>query len=94
MNADKLITNIQTYILNPIILLLFAIALVVFLWGVVEFIANTDSEEKRTTGSKHILWGIVGMAIMFSVFGIVNLIENTIYKGNPPDKPSDILNIP
>ena len=75
---DAVLRKVNQTILNPLIALLFAVALVMFIWGVVEFTANADNEEKRTTGRQHILWGIVGMIIMISVFGIMRLITGTI----------------
>ena len=76
--ALNFIHKIDQFIVNPIILLLVAVALLVFLWGVLEFVGHSDSEDARTTGGRHILWGIVGLAIMLSAFGIINVIVNTI----------------
>jgi len=72
--AGGIIRKINAEIINPLIGLLIALAVIMFLWGVVEFIANSDNEEKREDGKKHIIWGIVGIFIMVSVFGIMNLI--------------------
>ena len=36
--ASKLISNIKVYILNPIIGFMFAIAVVMFIYGIVEYI--------------------------------------------------------
>lgn len=88
MPIDQLIGNIETYILNPIIVLAFGIAAVVFLWGVFEMIAGAGNEDKRTIGRKHILWGVIGMAIMLSAWGIFGLIENTVCDG-PCGQPSE-----
>lgn len=78
LTATDLLNNIGTYILNPIIFVLFIAAFIVFLWGIVQFIAHLDDEEARKTGGKHMLWGIIGMAIMAAVTGIVSIILNTI----------------
>lgn len=78
LTATDLLNNIGTYILNPIIYVLFVSAFVVFLWGIVQFIAHLDDEEARKTGGQHILWGIIGMAIMAAVRGIVQIILNTV----------------
>ena len=72
------ISNITSNIIQPIIGFLFALALVMFLWGIVQFISNAENEEKLSEGKEHMLWGIAGMFIMVSVFGIMNLICNTI----------------
>jgi len=64
-------------IINPLIALLFALAVVFFLYGVFEFIANQENEEKKTTGKQHMLWGVVGITIMMGVFMIMNMILKT-----------------
>lgn len=74
----QLIENFTTFIINPLIVLLFAVALMVFVWGVIEYIAKADSEEGRTTGRRHILWGLIGLAIMTAVRGILIFLQNTI----------------
>lgn len=71
---DSLISAISEQILNPLIMALFAIALLVFLWGLVRFIAQGGDEEVRTTAKRHILYGLLGMAIMFSAFALTRLI--------------------
>ncbi|OGF74016.1 hypothetical protein A2Y47_02450 [Candidatus Giovannonibacteria bacterium RIFCSPLOWO2_12_43_8] len=68
---DEVIAIVTTEILQPIVLLLFALATILFFWGVVEFLINRDNEEERDKGKRHMLWGIVGLVIMFSVNGIL-----------------------
>ena len=75
---QQLVTGIDTYVLNPLIVLAFAVALVVFLWGVVGYVRGAGDPKARETGRSHILWGLVGMAIMFSVFGIMTIISNSV----------------
>ncbi len=77
-NATELLNRISDYIVDPVIYLLFTGAFVVFIWGLVQFATHLDNEEARSTGLKHMIWGIVGMAIMVSVNGIVGVITNTI----------------
>ena len=73
LSFEQLLRNINTAIVSPLIYLMFALALFYFLWGVFVFIQNAESPEKREEGGKSILWGLVGMAIMLSVKGIINL---------------------
>ncbi len=64
---------------QPFIGLLFAIALVMFLYGMMRFVASNDkSSEDAQKGRRHMLWGIIGMFIMMSVFGIMRLILSTL----------------
>jgi hypothetical protein len=79
--ASDIIFQINSLILNPLIFLLFGVAILYFLWGVLKFVANAGNSEKRAEGANHILWGVIGIAIMISVFGLMRLIINTL---NPP----------
>jgi len=81
--VETLIGNIVAKIVNPLILLLLGIALAVFVWGVVESIRNADSDEGRTNGRRHMIWGLIGLSIMVSVFGIMCIIAGTL--GLPND---------
>ena len=56
-----------------------ALAVLFFLYGVMEFIAGAGNEEKRTQGKRHIIWGIIGIFIMISVFGIMRLLCGMFY---------------
>jgi hypothetical protein len=75
-----LIQSILTNIVNPVITLLVVVAVIIFLWGVFEFIRAADSPEGRKQGGKHILFGSLGLFIMASAYGILNLILGTIGK--------------
>lgn len=70
--------RINRILINPFIVFLFATALVVFLFGIVEYLANSGNEEKRTQGKRHMIWGIFGLFIMTAVFGITQLIVTTL----------------
>lgn len=74
---DTYLGRVVTQVINPIILLLAASAFVVFLWGVFEFIAHAGDEAKRSEGKSAILWGLVGLVIIFGAYGIINLALGT-----------------
>ncbi|MFA6301177.1 MAG: hypothetical protein WC609_02390 [Candidatus Paceibacterota bacterium] len=76
-SLNGFIANVDTKIINPLIGFLFALAVVFFLYGVFEFIANQENEEKKTAGKQHMLWGIIGITIMFGVFAIMNVMLST-----------------
>lgn len=83
---DSFYRNVNDMIVTPVIELLFAVAIAVFLWGIFEFIANQNNDEKRTQGKMHMLWGIIGITIMMGVFFILNVILRTFdIKGIDPE---------
>ena len=75
---DGFIRNVESMIIDPIIGLLFALAIVYFLYGVFEFILNQANEEKKTTGKSHMLWGVIGITIMMGVWTILGIVLNTL----------------
>jgi len=77
MTVSDFIKILVDVIVNPLIRLSFAVALVVFLWGVFGYIKNADSPEDRKKGTQHIIWGLVGLFIMTSVFTILEIGLNT-----------------
>ena len=68
-------------IVDPAIYFIFALALLYFIYGMVLFIKGADDEEARTTGRRHMLWSVVGLAIMVSVYAILAIITGTVGVG-------------
>lgn len=77
MEPAPIILKINDVIINPIIILLFALALLYFFWGVSQFILNMENETARSQGKRTMFWGVLGMVIMFGVWQIINIIEGT-----------------
>lgn len=77
-DIDTLMGKIAKVIINPAIVFIFALALIYFLYGLVEFLQNAESPDKRTVGQTHMLWGVVGMFIMMSVFTIIRILRDTV----------------
>jgi len=70
--------RITDSVLQPLVSLLMAAAVAYFLFGVMKFVKDQDSETAQQEGKKHMLWGIIGLAIMVSVYGILNLINSFV----------------
>ncbi len=64
-------------VINPIIRLLAAVAFILFIWGVFEFIRQAGDATKREEGRKAILWGLVGLVVIFGAYGIINIAITT-----------------
>jgi hypothetical protein len=86
---NQFLSKVVVQIINPIILLLSAVAFVIFLWGVFEFVMRAGDATKRAEGQRAILWGLVGFVIIFGAYGIINLALGTFYL--PPVTPDSIL---
>ncbi len=81
LRNDPKIQDLMCYatgiIKNAVIPLIFALAMVMFLWGVVQFVINSDDESKKTKGKNFMLWGIIALAVMVSVWGLVAVLGDT-----------------
>lgn len=60
--------------LNSIVGVLFVLATVIFLWGVIQFIVKAGDEQGRTKAKGIMTWGIIGLVVMAAIWGIVNTI--------------------
>lgn len=61
--------------------LLFSTAIVAFLYGVQKYILAGASEDKVKEGRDMMIYGIIGLAVMFSMWGLVRLVLNTFFSG-------------
>lgn len=66
--------NYATCILSAsVIPLIFALAIAFFVWGVVQYVINSDNESERAKGRNFMIWGIIALAVMVSIWGLVNI---------------------
>ena len=57
--------------------------MVVFVYGVMEYVYKSRSNpEKIKEGRSHMLWGLFGMFIMVSVFGLFKFLLNSLPAGD------------
>jgi TRAP-type C4-dicarboxylate transport system permease small subunit len=75
---DTFLSSVAHNVVNPFLALLGAIALLVFIWGMFEFIRDSGSDTGREKGRQHMTYGVIGLFIMISAFGIINIIARTI----------------
>ena len=53
---------------------LIGLALLVFIWGVVQFVI-TDDDKKRSEGKRRMALGLIGLFAIISVWGLVILLQ-------------------
>lgn len=73
-DAIGVVTNLIT---KSIIPLVFALALAVFLWGVVQYVINSGEEAKKEKAKQFMIWGIIGLTVMVGVWGLVAILGET-----------------
>lgn len=85
--VGQLIIDLINRVLVPV---LFGVAFIVFLYGVAKAYIFTGDEEGVKAGHKLILWGLIGFAVMISIWGLVNIVVNTfgLYGGGTIPAPT------
>lgn len=74
---QHLLVYITCIISRSVIPLIFALAIAMFVWGVVQFVINSNEEAKKEKGRQFMIWGIIALAVMVSVWGLVAILGNT-----------------
>lgn len=72
----RVLNPIISNIINPLLELVFALAIVIFAYGVFQVVWG--DEESHDRGKKSMWYGVIGMFIMISAWGIVNLVASTV----------------
>jgi len=79
MTFANFVTGIISIINTVIIPIIFALAFLVFIWGTINYLfIHGGDEGKRSEGRQFMAWGILGMVVLLSVWGFVNVILSTL----------------
>lgn len=76
VNILSLISNI----IGMLVPILIGLGLVYFLWGVVMYVI-AGSDDKKDAAKNVMLWGLLGLFVMVGVWGIINLVGDTVFQG-------------
>lgn len=68
---------------NTFTYLLVALAVIYIVWNVVQYFIKSEGDRKEV--GMNIVWGIVGLFIIVSIWGLVNILTNT-FKTTPTDQ--------
>lgn len=63
-------------LLNAVVPVLIALAVVWFVWGVISYMIGNDEEAKKR-GRDRVIYGIIGFAVIVALWGLVNILTNT-----------------
>jgi len=71
------VNNIVAIANGGVIPLLYALAFLFFLYGVVRYVFS-EGEENRTKAKQSIMYGLIGLVVIFVVCGLVDLLLGTL----------------
>lgn len=80
------------YILNGVIYIVMGLALVTFLIGTYRYVVAGGMEDKEKAKSQ-IMWGIIGLFVMVSVWAIVGLFSGSLFGSQPVNAPQRLPTI-
>ncbi len=66
-------------LINVIIPVLAAAAMVFFFIGIVRFVYNNSDEKAHIKDKELIIWGLVAIFVLFSIWGIVRLLITSFF---------------
>jgi len=70
-------STIVPFVDNAVLPLMYALAFLFFMIGMVRFFFSS-SEESREQGKLHAFWGVIGLVVLFGVWGFVRLLLSTL----------------
>lgn len=79
-NLSSLVTTITTSLVAALGTLLLAAGVVAFFWGVVQYIWGVREGDgtKIKNGNQFMLWAVIALFVMFSVYGIIQVAQSLI----------------
>jgi uncharacterized membrane protein YidH (DUF202 family) len=76
-------------VVNFLIPLMIAIAVLVFFWGLVKYIANASDEATKESGKALMIWGMIGLFVMVAFWGIIGFVQESFgLSGNITSTPA------
>jgi len=65
-------------LLSAIIPILTVLALIYFIWGVAKYIMSQGDEEQQKSARGMMIWGIIALFVIVSVWGLVAILQDTV----------------
>ena len=62
---------------NTLIPILITLGVIYFIWGVIQYVIAKDEEAKKA-GRDKMIWGIIGLFVIVSIWGLVGFLGNTL----------------
>ena len=76
--------NIASYILV-------ALAVLFIVWNVVMYLIRGSDPAAKSAAGYNVLWGVVGLFVIVSIWGLVNILTNT-FKTTPTNQAIPVFN--
>lgn len=81
-NNFKCVVGFAADAINDLVALLIGVGLLVFIFGLVKYVSAGGDEKKREEAKGFIVFGLIAFFVMFSVWGLTNLLVRTFFPSN------------
>ncbi len=65
-------------IVDLLIPLLLSVAVLLFFWGLVKYIANASDEAAKEQGKTLMIWGMIAIFVMVAFWGIIGYVQTSL----------------
>jgi uncharacterized membrane protein YidH (DUF202 family) len=69
--------NQVSSLVGLLIPLLLSVAVLLFFWGLVKFIANASDEAAKEEGKRLMIWGMIAIFVMVSFWSIIGYVQQS-----------------
>lgn len=76
VKLDEMINYVTNTLASSVVKLIFALAILFFFWGVVQY-TIMPGEEAKDKGRGYMTWGLIALTVMFMVYGLIKIIANS-----------------
>jgi hypothetical protein len=90
--VDNTLGGIYSLIIMSIRLMV-GIAVLVFIWGMVKFIANANNEESRKQGRQFMIWGLIALVVISLLGAIIYSVSGLFLRGGSADIVNSALRV-
>jgi uncharacterized membrane protein YidH (DUF202 family) len=74
-----IVSNTLLPLFNSIVGFIMVLAVLAFMAGAIRFMATSGDDRSRVTGKQMMLWGIIALFLMISVWGVVKIVKTSIF---------------
>jgi heme/copper-type cytochrome/quinol oxidase subunit 2 len=77
VRAEQLVENFTKLLLSTVPIIA-TLSIVVFFWGIVKVIYNAENQKEHTEARKFMVYGLIGVFVIFSIWGIILFLEGVL----------------
>ncbi len=78
MDFKGLVNFLILSFIRPVVAIILAAAVVFFLWNMFQAVRTSNQPEELAKFKSKVVWGIIALAVMVSVYGLVNFITRSL----------------